>query len=100
MSYKEDINDYRESPSLKILKKFMDLRIRINFYDPYVPFIFIKDKKINSIKNLNSIKNYDIVILATKHSNLPYKKIFKNSKVLVDTRGCYKNIKNKKLYSF
>ena len=98
MAYKEDINDYRESPSLKILKKFMDLKIQVNFYDPYVQSIFIKDKKINSIRNLNLIKNYDIVVLATKHSNLPYKKIFNNSKILVDTKGCYKNFKSKKLH--
>ena len=73
LAYKEDVNDVR-SPSLKIIEKLMRDKININYYDSLIPEAVINKKKIYSIKNLNFISSYDIVVLATNHSNLPFKK--------------------------
>ena len=97
LAYKEDINDIRESPSIKIIKKLLAKKINIDYFDPFIPFANIGKKKFYSIKNLNKISNYDICILCTNHSNLPYKKILSKSKILVDTRGQYKYNKNSKI---
>ena len=97
LAYKEDVNDVRESPSLKIIEKLMRDKININYYDSLIPEAVINKKKIYSIKNLNFISSYDIVVLATNHSNLPFKKILDNSKILIDTRGQFKNSNSKNL---
>jgi len=97
LAYKEDVNDVRESPSLKIIEKLMRGKIHTNYYDPLIPEAIINNKKFYSIKNLNSISSYDIVVLATNHSNLPFKKILDNSKILIDTRGQFKNSNSKNL---
>ncbi len=97
LAYKEDVNDVRESPSLKIIEKLMKNEICINYYDSLIPEAVINKRKIYSIKNLNSISSYDIVVLATNHSNLPFKKILDNSKILIDTRGQFKNSNSKNL---
>jgi len=98
LAYKEDVNDVRESPSLKIIEKLMRDKIHTNYYDSLIPEAVINKRKIYSIKNLNSISSYDIVVLATSHSNLPFKKILDNSKILIDTRGQFKNSKSKNLF--
>ena len=97
LAYKEDVNDVRESPSLKIIEKLMRGKIHTNYYDPLIPEAIINNKKFYSIKNLNFISSYDIVVLATNHSNLPFKKILDNSKILIDTRGQFKNSNSKNL---
>ncbi len=96
-AYKANVNDYRESPTLKIIEKIKSHKILVDYFDPFIPQVLLKNKNIFSIKNLNSISRYDIVILATNHSKLPYKKILDKSKILVDTRGQYKGNKSKKI---
>ena len=97
VAYKRDINDYRESPSLKIINSFIKKKIKFDYYDPYIDSIKLFNKKIKSIKNLNRISSYDIVTLVTDHTNLPYKKILSKSKILIDTRGYYAKYKNKNI---
>tara|TARA_B100000989_G_scaffold235041_1_gene181849 strand:+ start:3700 stop:4971 length:1272 start_codon:yes stop_codon:yes gene_type:complete len=100
-AYKEDVNDYREAPTLKLIKKFNEnLNFIVDYYDPHIPIIEFDKKKYLSIKNLKYISKYDLVILITNHSILPYKKILNESKILVDTRGYYKKITRNDLYHF
>ena len=100
-AYKEDVNDYREAPTLKLIKKFnKNLNFTVDYYDPHIPIIEFDKKKYYSIKNLKYISKYDTVILVTNHSILPYKKILNESKILVDTRGHYKKITRNNLYNF
>jgi UDP-N-acetyl-D-glucosamine dehydrogenase len=98
VAYKEDVNDYRESPSLRIIEKIKSCNINIDYFDPFIPQVSINKKNIFSIKNLNSISSYDLVILATNHSNLPYNKILDQSKILMDARGQYKGNNSKKIH--
>jgi UDP-N-acetyl-D-glucosamine dehydrogenase len=98
LAYKEDVNDIRESPSLKIIDKLIKNKIDISYYDPLIPNAVINKKKFYSIRNLNSISLYNVVVLATNHSNLPYEKILDKSKILIDTRGQFKNSSSKNLH--
>ena len=98
LAYKEDVNDTRESPSLKIIEKLAKNKIDTSYFDPLIPTVVINKKKFYSTRNLNSISLYDVVILATNHSNLPYEKILNKSKLLIDTRGQFKNSDRKNLH--
>ena len=97
IAYKKDINDYRESPSLKIFEK---LKLKKNFsievYDTYIKSFKIKNK-IYATRKVNNFKKYDCVILLTDHSNFNYKKILNQSKLIFDTRGVFKNEKKNKI---
>ena len=96
IAYKENVNDYRESPALKILTELRKKYI-VDFYDPYIKKIKYLNKNYKSIKNLNNLKNYDLTILTTAHKHLPYKKILDKSKIIVDTRGAFKNTISSKI---
>jgi len=97
VSYKKNIEDTRESASLKIFKFLYNNKIRVEFYDPYVQSECIvlnkNKKKIFSIDlNYSSLKKYSHVIIATDHDILDYDKIYKNSKLIIDLRRRFKDL--------
>ena len=97
IAYKKNVNDLRESPALRIFEKLKDRKnTTIDLCDPYVKVLNCKNINYQTI-NVRSFKSYDSVILLTDHSSFNYKKILKQSKLIFDTRGVYKDISNKKI---
>ena len=100
-SYKKNVSDVRLSPSIEIINKLMQNNFIVDYMDPLVKTLYPKDgiyKKKNSLKlNYKKLKNYSLVLLLTDHDNFNYKKILKYSKLLMDTRGKYKSVKNDKI---
>lgn len=100
-AYKKNINDYRESPSLEIIHKIsLKKNYKVDYFDPFIPIIMIRNKKImRSIEKLSAkvLRAYDYVIILTDHDILNYDLILKNSKIIFDTRGAYESITNKKI---
>ena len=92
LAYKKNVDDIRESASLKLIKTLQKKNIKnLTYCDPHTKNILLSDK-INKIKKLNklsnkSIKNFDIVILMTDHDKFNYKEILKASKKIIDCRG-------------
>ena len=104
ITYKKNTNDIRESPSLKLFYKLYDINPKIKFHDPYIDKIeIIKNKKkfyIKSLKKFQKNLSKSTVIIGTNHDIYNYKKILKNSKFIIDTRGAYINNSEKKLFKF
>lgn len=103
-SYKKDIDDMRESPSLKLIEILREKGAEVNYYDPYVPKL-PKTRKYNydmqSIEmSKDKLAGYDLVLLSTDHSNFDYKFIAENAKLILDTRNAFrkKGIKTENLY--
>jgi UDP-N-acetyl-D-glucosamine dehydrogenase len=92
-SYKKDIDDMRESPSLKLIEILREKGAKIDYNDPYVSKL-PKTRKFNydmvsvelSKKNLTK---YDLIILSTDHSGYNYKFITENAKLILDTRNAF-----------
>ena len=87
LSYKKNIEDTRESPSLQIFDLLIKKGAIISYSDPFVPFI---KNKIQSIKltELN-ISSQDLTLILTDHDEFDYHLIKKHSKLIIDTRGRY-----------
>lgn len=96
LTYKKDVNDLRESPSLKIFKTLFLKKYKISFSDPYINKITINKKNFNSMV-VNNYSKYDCVLLLTDHTNFKYQKILKESNMIIDTRGKYKNFNSSKI---
>ena len=95
LAYKKNMDDIRESASLKIIEKLYKSRLNnISYFDPHVKDqIFHKNfKNLKSIKRISSskIKKFDIVVLMTDHDVFDYKMLLKYSKIIIDCRGRYK----------
>ena len=102
LSYKKDIDDLRESPSLKLIELLQDEGAVVDYSDEYVTMIPKLRKyefKKNSVKlTKQNIAKYDLVLLSTEHTYFDYKLIFDNAKIIVDTRNAFKKFKGKKLF--
>ena len=97
MAYKADINDIRESPSIKIFRKLLKVKnIHLDYFDPYVKNFTYSRRIFKSIK-VKNYGTYDYLIICTDHSKFNYKKIMKESKSIIDTRGVFKDSKNSKV---
>ena len=94
-SYKKNIADTRESPSIKFFELFKSSKLNFDYHDPFVKKLnfYVNDKK-NTIKSINitkqSLKKYDCVIVLTNHDNVNYNLIEKNSKLIFDSRAIFK----------
>ncbi len=98
LSYKKNIDDIRESPSLRIISSLIKNGARVSYSDPHVP-TFPKMRKfdfdLSSIEiNSKNISDFDLVILSTDHDLFDYELILKYSKSIIDTRGKFE-ISNK-----
>ena len=89
LSYKKNLDDYRESASLKLFDLLKKKGVKkIKFYDPHFKKNNIP-KKIVLLTKLTSstLMNFDLVVLLTDHDCFNYKFINKNSKKIIDCRG-------------
>lgn len=97
VAYKQDIDDYRESPAIPVINILRENGAIVDYYDPYIKSY--KDNGMDFI-GLNSIdenivSGYDIVIVTCAHTNVDYDMIQRNSKVIFDTKNAMSNIKNR-----
>ncbi len=103
-SYKKDIDDMRESPSLKLIEILREKGATVDYNDPYVPKL-PKTRKysydMNSIEiNKKNLAKYDLIVLSTDHSDYNYKFITENSKLILDTRNAFEKngVKSNKVF--
>ena len=95
VAYKKNVDDMRESPSLKIIEILEKNKIHCDFYDPYIKKIGklrnFKRNKFSIKLNKNILSSYEAVIIATDHDNINYKLVRENSKMIFDCRGRFSN---------
>jgi UDP-N-acetyl-D-glucosamine dehydrogenase len=97
VAYKQDIDDYRESPALKVIEIFKKEGANINFYDPYIEEYKFKGESFKGYKDINDkiLKTSDLIIILTAHTNIDYEYIQKHANMIFDTKNAMKYIKNR-----
>jgi UDP-N-acetyl-D-glucosamine dehydrogenase len=94
LAYKRDIDDIRESPSLTIIELLQQRGALVEYNDPFFATVG-KGRKYTlnmSSTPLESIPEFDCVVIVTDHSQYDYAKIVENAKLVVDTRNATKGI--------
>lgn len=94
VAYKNDIDDYRESPAFKVIELLEKNGADLMVNDPYCPISKYKGKVYNSVDWKEVIDESDIVIITTNHSCYDYESIVSRAKVVYDTRNATKNVVN------
>ena len=91
VTYKKDVKDLRESPALDIIEDLIKQKARVDYYDPFIPYLSIHGINLKNIKLTKvNLRKYDCLILVTDHSKINYKFIQKNARLILDTRNVYK----------
>lgn len=98
VAYKNDIDDYRESPALKLIDLLKKEKASVDFYDPYISEYKYQGKSYQRINAIDAdiLKDYDLVVIATAHKSYDLNMIQQNSKIIFDTRNVFKDFKERK----
>src|SRR3984885_6399358 len=98
VAYKKDVDDLRESPSMKLLELLSARGAKLDYNDPYFPALFkMRHYDFSHMKSVDltpeNLAGYDCVLIATDHTKYDYDAIVKNSRLVVDTRNATRNVK-------
>jgi len=94
VAYKQNVDDYRESPALKVIEQFEKLGADVSYYDPWIPEYDYKGTTVYGLKELNHeiIESADLVVITAAHSNVDYEMVQKHAKAIFDTKNVMKSI--------
>jgi len=94
LAYKRDIDDLRESPSLTIIELLRDAGAVVSYNDPFFPTVgHGRHYDLNMTNTpLDTIGDFDAVVIVTDHTDYDFKSIVAKSKLVVDTRNATKGI--------
>jgi UDP-N-acetyl-D-glucosamine dehydrogenase len=93
IAYKKNIDDMRESPSLKLIELIEKRGAHVEFHDPFIPVIppTREHADLTGRKSVafdaETLKGFDAVLIATDHDEVDYHFLVAHSKLVVDTRN-------------
>ncbi len=92
MAYKPNIDDYRETPALKVMTKLIQRGASVDYNDPYIPSIPSTTRQTDlqpeSVElTVENLGGYDCAVVITNHDCYDYQWIVDNSSIVVDTRN-------------
>lgn len=97
VAYKQDIDDYRESPAIKVIEEFKKSKSVVEFYDPYIRRYNYQGSTYDGLEEISEeiISKYDVVVITTAHTNLDYEMVQRSAEVIFDTKNVMKHIPNR-----
>lgn len=97
VAYKQDIDDYRESPALKVIEEFKKKGSEVEFYDPYIAEYRYQGEKYKGLDKFDAdvVASYDLICITAAHTNIDYEMVQRNAKAIFDTKNVMKSIENR-----
>ena len=94
VAYKQDIDDYRESPALRVIEEFKKRGAVVSYFDPWVAKYKYKGEIHQGLPELNAeaVEAADIVVITTAHSNIDYEFVQEHAKAIFDTKNVMKHV--------
>jgi UDP-N-acetyl-D-glucosamine dehydrogenase len=97
VAYKKDIDDVRESPSLELMHLLRSRGADVSYHDPHVRTFSVADEGLAQRPLASvpltpaSVAEYTAVLIATDHTAVDYEMVRENARLVVDTRGIYRD---------
>ena len=97
VAYKQDIDDYRESPALKVVEELEKTGAEVSYYDPWVKEYKFKNKRYVSEPELTKelLKNADLVMVTAAQTNVDYDFVQKHAIAVFDTKNAMKMVRER-----
>ncbi len=97
VAYKKDVDDLRESPSLKIMELLIGRGAAVDYNDPFFPQLFKMrhydySQKQSVPLDAKSLASFDCVVIATDHTSYDYAAIVESAQIVVDTRNATRRL--------
>ena len=97
VAYKQDIDDYRESPAIRVIGEFRKTGAKVDYYDPFVGKYRDKGQWYESLREINTeiLGQYDLICITTAHTAVDYDMVVNAGVPVFDCKNVTKNIANK-----
>lgn len=94
VAYKQDIDDYRESPAIRVIEEFGKTGAKVDFYDPFIPKYREAGEWHTGIPTLteDAVKSYDLVCITTAHTKVDYEMVASCGVPVFDCKNVCKGI--------
>lgn len=97
VAYKADIDDYRESPAIPVIRHLIGHKAEVSYYDPHISAFASEEISMQSIDTIDSVSGYDIAIIVTAHTGIDYEGLAGAGIPIFDCKNAMKNVKNRKM---
>lgn len=96
VAYKQDIDDYRESPAIRVIEEFKKTGAQVDFYDPYIPKYRENGVWYEGLSHISQevLKGYDLIAVTTAHTKVDYEMVCSCGVPVFDCKNVCKNISN------
>ena len=97
VAYKQDIDDYRESPAIRVIDCLRKLGAQVSYYDPYVPVYRYHGQSESSLPALtaDALESADLVMVTTAHTMVDYDFVAQHADLVFDTKNAMKHVQNR-----
>lgn len=97
VAYKQDIDDYMESPAIPVIDLLKENGAAVEFYDPYIKSYKENGMVVTGLDSIdgNVVASYDLVMVTCGHTNVDYNMIQQNAAAIFDTRNAMQHIENR-----
>ncbi len=97
IAYKQDIDDYRESPAIRVIDELQKVGAEVRYFDPYIPAYQEGGKVVRGEMELSveSLRNADLVMITCAHTNINYNFVQQNARRIFDTKNAMKNVERR-----
>ncbi len=97
VAYKQDIDDYRESPALRVIECLEKRGANVTYYDPWVSTYRYKGVERSSVPELTpeTLEAADLVMVTCSHTNVDYDMVQRHAKVVFDTKNAMKSVEKR-----
>jgi UDP-N-acetyl-D-glucosamine dehydrogenase len=97
LAYKKNIDDLRESPSIRLIELFRERGAQVGYHDPYCPKMKEMRHQPKYMLEMESVpletsKEADVVVIATDHDCIDYLQLVRDAKLVIDTRNATRNV--------
>lgn len=86
VAYKADVNDTRESPSLKVIALLENAGAEVSYHDPHVPTLARQGLASVALDD-DALHAADVVVVVTAHSGIDWAHMAEESDLVVDLRN-------------
>lgn len=95
VAYKRDLDDYRESPAIEVIRLLKDSGADVSYHDSFCPSFTEHGLSMSGIPYpADGLGAYDLIVIATDHTDVDYAQLVANAKHVLDTRNATKQVKS------
>lgn len=97
VAYKQDIDDYRESPAIRVIEALKKRGAQVTYYDPYISEYREHGTVEKGLTELTAgvLREADLVMITTAHTHVDYELVAQNASLIFDTKNVMKKIERR-----